>query len=259
MKKLFKIIGLIAVVFMFSGIACISTALVLGADVGAMFSEARDAVRGVSGGIIAPPLGIDIWSEEVESINISGGGCAVTIRMGEEFAVEKSDNVEITEEIINGVLHVTTSKKLSLADFSSGSIKITIPQGFVAKNADISIDSGSLSIKNLYADNLNVEVGAGECKITKSYSQESSFTVSMGKLEAEGDFGHCSVDVGMGSADIETVGRYSVEYTCGLGKIEIDDYDVARGGGSGTYGTGERKMVLNCGVGEIEVEFEKEK
>lgn len=68
--------------------------------------------------------------------------------------------------------------------------------------------------------------------------------------------GSSKLNHGIGEADISLIGSendYTVTLDKGIGEATLDGKSVS----GGTYGSGASKLDIDCGVGEINVDFAK--
>lgn len=125
---------------------------------------------------------------------------------------------------------------------TSDKVYLSVPSGFQFKEADVMIGAGKLEGGTLLAEDLSIDVGAGECSLEKISGREVSLNLGAGKirtqlLEAEeltldGGAGEykleglsvtedMSLTLGMGNAGIEgeITGNLSVD--CGMGSVDM--------------------------------------
>lgn len=145
-------------------------------------------------------------------------------------------------------------------------ITVSYPKNVRFKETSIDVAAGTVTMCDEFrTDDLDVSVAAGEFtnagKI--SVANDTSITVGTGNVElSELDIYNLEVDCGIGNVDLDIVGKeadYNYEISCSAGNVDI--------GGSSYSGVGHNKnitnpnarrdMNLDCGVGNITVNFEK--
>ena len=145
-------------------------------------------------------------------------------------------------------------------------ITVSYPKNVRFKETSIDVAAGTVTMCDEFrTDDLDVSVAAGEFtnagKI--SVANDTSITVGTGNVElSELDIYNLEVDCGIGNVDLDILGKeadYNYEISCSAGNVDI--------GGSSYSGIGHNKnitnpnarrdMNLDCGVGNITVNFEK--
>lgn len=159
-------------------------------------------------------------------------------------------------------------------------ITITLPRDFVAEEFSMEIGAGDVEAEKIEAMEGNFSVGVGKLSVEQLIvHEESSFSVGAGKMELmeavindasiDGGMGYVSVDgritgdsyvnTGVGSIRLSLDGNpqdYSYAITAGLGSVTVDresysgivDKEVTNQGA-------EHFLELECGIGDIDVEF----
>ena len=120
----------------------------------------------------------------------------------------------------------------------------------------------SLDDKVLQAEDFSLEVGAGEFSSCGAVTAKSCvLQVGAGTLDIDMlDTQKLSADCGTGEISLIMAGKekdYDYELTCGIGEIDLGDSEYSGFGIEKTISNdgASRSMVLECGMGEIDVEF----
>ncbi len=215
-------------------------------------------------------------SEKIESIQVDIGAADFVIQTGEKFLVE-SNHKYLTVDERNTNLVISEKEHSSFSN-THGEVKlvITVPNGFVFGDADISTGAGRVTVDTLAANTLHLVLGAGEVKIeTLIANNKSDIEGGAGALTVNGGVLHnldCDMGVGNVMLTSKITGNSSIDY--GVGRAELvllgsaEDYQIHLDKGIGeatldgekmqsdsVYGTGVNKLDMDGGVGEIEIRF----
>ena len=176
-----------------------------------------------------------------------------------EVTGSKKDKVRIGTEDDSLILETTGRSQ-------NREITVSYPKNVRFKETSIDVAAGTVTMCDEFrTDDLDVSVAAGEFtnagKI--SVANDTTITVGTGNVElSELDIYNLEVDCGIGNVDLDILGKeadYNYEISCSAGNVDI--------GGSSYSGIGHNKnitnpnarrdMNLDCGVGNITVNFEK--
>lgn len=208
-------------------------------------------------------------TKDVIDLKIMAGGCRLRmVPSGDDsFYAEAEDIEKFQCYAEDNCLYVKTSQDVSTWNgitwngSDSGVIVLHVPEGFVFDNVDMKLGAGQLIVENVNANSVEMEVGAGQIEVNT--------------LQAD----NCDIEVGLGEVTVTDARVNNVDAEVGMGQIEMllagseEDYDykvsVAAGSvtiGSTEYsGVGQKKTInneadrmvnLDCGMGEIQVEFD---
>lgn len=217
-------------------------------------------------------------SEKVESIQVDISAADFVIQTGEKFLVE-SNHKYLTVDERNTKLVISEKEHSSFSN-THGNVKlvVTVPEGFVFQDADISTGAGRVTVDTLAANTLNLSLGAGETKIgsltaaAKAHIEggAGALTVNGGALHnLDCDMGvgnvmltskitgNSSIDYGVGQAELVLLGSgedYQIHLDKGVGEATIDGETMRD---DSVYGAGANKLDIDGGVGEIEIRFEQ--
>lgn len=185
--------------------------------------------------------------ENYHNLDVEFGYGVLEITYGDVEQIQiKQENVDkyqcyIEEETLYIEGNLKTNIGIGKHD---GQIVIVVPNGTVFDEVDLEFGAGKAKVSDLIANKMDIELGAGEMDITKLDVNEFNVETGAGKLYAE------------------LVGKqtdYSYNLECGIGQLKIGDSTYT---GLGTEQKisnpgAERFADIECGVGEIEIEFQK--
>lgn len=145
-------------------------------------------------------------------------------------------------------------------DVSAGEVN-TIGSELTAKDADLSVDAGSLKVGVLNVSRkLEANTGAGEVKIGDLTAEEAELDCGVGEMDIQGTIsGNIKADCGVGELDITLYGEeesFNYILDCGLGDVRIGSSSyTSLGKKKKIDNNAEKTMNLDCGVGSIKVKY----
>lgn len=255
MKLFTKITLIISGIMAVIGTVCVIIACCMGLNLGTirnMVYDGKFTFRIVDGfeikimdtdnnSISSEPVTI---TEAIENLEIEFGAGVLEICYGdvENVIVEPQGVVGFATEIKEETLHIEGG--LGINTRGNGSLKITLPQDYKLEKVDLEIGASSATVTGLIAKTLNIEVGAGEATFTG---------LDVSTLDAE---------VGVGELNVELVGAqtdYSYSIECGIGEIKLGENSYGGLGNSHSVQQpgASRFIDVECGIGEVEILFEK--
>ena len=191
----------------------------------------------------------------------------------DELLIQEYDGdkirVNVANDAKNDVVVKETSGKIMITDTRSGNvkkkkqIKVIVPSGKDFDTVSLGVDMGTIDLEcDLKVQELSVEVGAGEFSgygnITAAYCdlQVGAGTIDIDQLDIQ----KLNADCGAGEIDMVVTGKekdYNYDLSCGMGEINLEDSEYSGLGiEKNISNEGARKdMVLECGMGESDVEF----
>ena len=207
------------------------------------------------------------------SINISAA--ELDIKTGEKFGVE-TNHKYLECESKGDILKI--SEKRSLFAHHSGGMKVilTIPEGTLFDYVDISAGAGSVTIDELLANSLSIELGAGELKaerldaidnaeidggagsvtIRGGRLNNTDIDMGVGELNLTSELcGKSSIDYGIGETNLVLMGTdndYKIELDKGIGEAWLDGKKMSD---DSVYGSGSNCIEIDGGVGELNITF----
>lgn len=223
--------------------------------------------------------------ESITGINFEFAVGEVNITTGDRMEVTVVDMFEntITSKVKNGVWCIEDSliDSGSVPSDYSPEITITIPAGTEFETIDIYLAAGVLEAKKLEAEEVSLEVSAGNMQIWKLEAKQSlelkngvgeikvydadakNLTVDngIGAISLTGAIsGNNSIDCGIGEVKLVLTDRSSIDFNysvdCGIGEVEIDGSRFTGSTSNTSFDrSGADYFELDCGIGRIEIEL----
>ena len=216
--------------------------------------------------------------EEISDIYINIGVSRFEIRTGTEFEVVLNDTEARAEEH-NGTLRVTeNTRRVRFLGFgrNEGQVIIYIPEGSTFESVRINSGVGTVNIRSLVANTVNLSLGVGEVRIDELISNENTrIEGGVGRVVLEsGSLRNLSLDSGVGESIINAELLGSSRLETGVGRLRLhlmgamDEYTIRTQSGignvtingtrhsSGTHGSGANNVQVNGGIGAIEITTE---
>lgn len=188
----------------------------------------------------------------------------------EELILEEQDKEEITVEIIGdgddvkikedgNTLEISSSRKIK----NQRIVKVSYPKGTEFREVELKVGAGRMELKQDFtARELDISLGAGEAVNSGTITAtEIDLEVGTGSMQLDHvDAKKIDGECGMGEMKLTLAGSqndYSYSLECGMGAIKLGSEEY---GGLGrekkiTNPGAERYLDLECGIGEISVEF----
>lgn len=144
-------------------------------------------------------------------------------------------------------------------DFSTSVGEVNISHSLYGKDISLDVDAGQLQAESVTAlKELELETGAGELVLYDFSADEVSIDCGVGKVDAAGKVNRdLEATCGVGSIALDLKGDpedYDYDLSCGVGSISINEKKYsALGGGTDIDNNGVGEILLDCGVGSIEV------
>lgn len=216
-----------------------------------------------------------IWDEPTE-LKVDIMYAEFTIKSAEAFSVE-SNIKDLTVESQNGGTLTIKENKSFTSKTNGKKVIVYVPEGTQFKRANISTGAGAVTIDSLYAqvldldlgagqvlidelkvsDRADIDGGAGEIRINSAQINDLDIDMGIGSLRFVGKLtGNCDFNLGIGETRLTLLGSsddYRIKLDKGIGEARIDGHKVS----SGTiYGTGDNRLAIEGGIGEIRIDFE---
>lgn len=251
MKKFTKIAVVFAIIFAITGTICIIASFAMGLTwdkVSSMVNEGKfnfafEIDNFHIGGSEDSVVTVD---EAFRNLDIEFGAGTL------EVVYADVDEVEVQQENVHGfkqyvkdhTLHIEGGTKIGI-NTTSGTIVVRIPKDMTFDEVDLEFGAGEAKLTGLVAKSVDIEVGAGEARLVG---------LDVKELNAE---------TGAGELYLELVGSetdYSYDAECGIGEIKIGTTSVSGMGGSKeAHNPGaNRYLDLECGMGQIQIEFQNQ-
>ena len=231
-------------------------------------------------------------------ISVAAGKVKVVEGDGFYVSVSQMEEDGFISEVRNGTLYVyNTDADKYLADFFGFKVPImygvagigynedvmpevivTVPVGVELENFKLDVAAGGVNIRDVqvkYADfsisngslrgdgiivseQANVELGAGEVRITDFIGEETNLSSGMGSMYIEGVInGNTYADAGIGQIYLNLDGEetdYNFNADCGIGAVTINNRSYGGLGRSYYKRNGDGPYFeLECGIGQVKV------
>lgn len=177
---------------------------------------------------------VELVCETEPCLKIALGRSNLEVKKGTELSVESDyDGIEIKQDG-NKILI-----KENDTDWFGKDRKITIvvPETMEFEEVNIAGGVGKIDVEFLKAKNLKLALGVGETRIEKLDAKNAEINTGIGELR-------------LGLIGVEQ--DYEIEAKRGIGEIRVADRELGR---NEIVGSGERKVKINGGIGEIRINF----
>ncbi len=155
---------------------------------------------------------------------------------------------------------VTKKKVIGVGKKKAGRLILHVPKDYKFWEADLSLVGGYLHITDIHADELSVDVGAGEGVVENFTAAKADFQCGAGSLTTAGTASaKVEIDCGVGEISYAAGGKekdYNYEIDCGIGEISCGAASYSGIGAEKTImNDAARNMEITCGVGAVAVTF----
>ena len=142
----------------------------------------------------------------------------------------------------------------------SSEITIYLPKDGQMQEVSLDAGAGEIILDTLNTHKFSSEIGGGRLYISeKLTAHEIDCSVGAGQMDLASLSGvSIELDCGAGqiTATLEgTQEDYSLEAECGLGQIQFGDESYGSLNDQISSGDGNRRIELDCGVGQIDIQF----
>ena len=200
-------------------------------------------------------------TDGIRNLDFEIGAAKVTIQSGTDFSLEVLGDAKYYEEQ-NGDTWVieTQSPSFGLGYGDNVEFIITVPKGVVFDFVSFQIGAGQLSASDISCKNAVLNTGAGTMKLTSFFaSQSSSIEVGMGTIQVNGDLrGAVDIECGMGKADflLQRPTSFGYQIDCALGNVEVDSDSFSGAAVEKSYNTNADTLYsIDCGMGSTSISF----
>ena len=212
---------------------------------------------------------------EISSLSVDLSGAELKIKTADKFSVE-SNHKYISVNSDNGKLTVSETKKPFSFSSKGVTVILSVPEGFVFKEAAIATGAGKVSVDALSCNDLKLSLGAGKADVKNLIANsDARIDGGAGELNIDGGLlsnleldmgvgelnlksrieGESELDYGVGETNLTLLGSredYKIKLDKGIGEAKIEGVSMAD---DSVYGTGENLIDIDGGVGEINIEF----
>lgn len=215
---------------------------------------------------------------EISSLSVTLSGAKLEIKTADKFSVE-SNHRYISVKTEKGKLSISEKRKPFSFSSKGVTVILSIPEGFVFDSAKIDTGAGEVEIDSLSSDVLKLSLGAGKAEI-KNLTANSHADIDGGAGELTIDGGRlCNLELDMGVGELAIKSRiegqsqldygigetkltllgdradYKIELDKGIGEAELEGNSI---GDNSVYGSGENRIKIDGGIGELRITFLKE-
>lgn len=211
---------------------------------------------------------------QVKRLEIEIDAADFQILTGDGFSVESNlKNLKFRQ---TGERLIITERTPGNPDYEGAKLTVTIPEGAVFSEIDITVGAGRFTADIISGDEVSLELGAGDVYIGSLYATREAdieggagkiaigggrvsdiqLEMGVGELVLKSEILGGELDLGVGEARITLLGGredYTLELNRGIGSITLDGESVSIGG---RFGDGDRRVEINGGVGSVFVDFE---
>ena len=257
--KAFRVFMIIGAAFIVLGVILSITAAALGAEI---FSPWKNNGFPLITDSDTPDINEEY--QEITSLDFEFEYSSVTIETGDKFSIEAYNvrNKLKTSEI-NGKWTIRENDRFNWwipFGYKASTVKITLPEEFIAQKCKIEVGAGKLTADMLSAAELELDLGAGDMKIKNFQAEDIDADVGAGNLNLTGDITRKG-DFNAGAANISLMLKgnqkdFDYDIELGLGNISVGDKRYSGIADKKINNDAQKKISLECGVGNIDVKFE---
>lgn len=211
----------------------------------------------------------------ITKLNLELGSTSLVFTTGDSLKVNYTSN-RLTAKEKNGELTITEKSSFLGLGNNGAQLIITVPVDYTFQSTKIKMGAGKVDIVGLSTNNLVLNLGAGETKlssvnvnantvidggagkitISNSSLQNLDLDMGVGELNLDASLaGNSDLDLGIGAANIGLSGSvqdYTIAIDKGLGSATIDGQKVS---GETVHGNGSNFIDIDGGIGNIKVSF----
>lgn len=201
---------------------------------------------------------------------------SLVLKHGDKLLIE-GENSNIQYEIEDDTLIVKEKKYKWNGRNKKRELSITIPRDIVLNklnidsgagtviidglslvSIDLNLGAGSTKIKGITCSRADIDTGAGELIIDNGNINNLDLDMGVGDVNISGILtGNNKIDTGIGALNLNlsnSSNNYTFKVEKGIGKVLIDNTKVED---NEVIGSGSSYIVLNGGIGDIKVNFNK--
>lgn len=229
-----------------------------------IFDENREFIKG-DGQMVT-------IGQDASEMSLELGGFAVEIKPSEEgnYSIQVDGNGKVQAYIEDATLYVKAVKTVSDQEESlSSKIVLYLPKSNQFEEVSAKLGAGLLNLGDLSAEQLKIELGAGQIKGKGNVVNQLDANVGMGAiLLDEVSIHQLKAQVGMGALQLEGDILETADLECAMGNIKLTlageekdfNYDLEGAAGNVTIGTEkysgmtQEKNLYNGAVKDIDIE-----
>ena len=215
--------------------------------------------------------------EDVSELSLKLSGADLQIKTGDHFSVA-SNHKYLSVNTKDGQLSITETKDLFSVSPKGVTVVLYIPADFVFDEVTMETGAGQVKIDTLSADVLKLSLGAGEVEIQNlTATTRADIEGGAGEMTIGGGLlRNLNLDMGVGELKLRSRIEGSSQLNFGVGEAELtlvgsrEDYQIELDKGiceaklegeamrdDSVYGSGENRIEIDSGIGEIEIDFSR--
>ena len=212
---------------------------------------------------------------DISQLSLELSGARLQIRTADHLSVE-SNHKYLSVDAENGELSIRETKKRFSVSPKGVTVILNVPEGFVFDKVTMETGAGQVSIDTLSADSLelslgagevtiqnltagtraNIEGGAGEITINGGLLRNLNLDMGVGELEMKSRIeGRSCLNFGIGEAKLTLLGSredYRIDLDKGICEAKLEGVPMQD---DSVYGSGENRIEIDGGIGEINIGF----
>ena len=208
-------------------------------------------------------LNLDTATGEIKILKAPAGQQDIKV---ETHNVSKSLRFKCYEE--DGALEIKTNEKAwnwiyAKNHAQDAKIYIYIPESYKLEDAELNLNAGSIYIEDIHTEQLDIDVDAGEVHADHFLTNELSMDCGTGLIEAVGKtLGDADLESGVGEIDFTAIGNetdYNYDLNSDIGSITCGTKEFTELGSEYNIDNQSGKtMSIDCGIGDVNVQFQAE-
>ncbi len=203
-------------------------------------------------------------ADEVDSLKVEAGACFLTMKESEDgdFHVNVENAGGYQGYVKSGNLCIRGISKTTVGiEAQSCVIQLFVPSNFLFEEMELFLGAGQISANaDLSADNMQIELGAGEIILDSLTANELEAEVGMGSLEITGDIIETAdVECAMGNILLSLVGEetdFNYRLDVAAGDVSIGDRSFGGMAEERDIDNNASKDIgVECAMGSICIDF----
>ncbi len=245
MKRLIYICGVLIAV----GIGLVISGFILSGKKGFALDFGNRKLIFADEGIVKDDITLDAFDEAEINIPFAGLEIIEGDRYGLEYSTDK--NNAVTAEVKDGKLTVKCDNGANKAikinfGYSGGEryFKLYVPEGTSLKKADVTLDSGSFSMKDIDVADLKIDDDFGSVTIKNMKSDQVNIKCDSGSVKMNDiSTGSLSITDEFGSINLESVKADKSKFDLESGSLNLNDFDSSDIEAESEFGSVNIKLV----------------
>lgn len=162
---------------------------------------------------------------------------------------------------IKAILYVPKTAEISDLKIKLSAGQLNCHDINAIQNLDVNIGVGEGTFSNIFAEYTEMSVGAGEGIVENARFGNTVLKVGVGEMDVQGVIdGNINIDCGVGEMDLNLIAEYTdynYKVNVGLGEVSIGEEKYSGTKGNTEINNDRQKAIhIKCGVGDVSVEFD---